>query len=689
MIENQLLNKLNAFHWHILIFTHIRVHYGRIGTRPHKTFWLLLAIFMRQMTTDELRSAYLEFFRSKGHAIISGAPLVPENDPTVLFTTAGMHPLVPYLMGEKHPAGTRLTDVQRCVRTQDIDEVGDNSHLTLFEMLGNWSLGDYFKQGAIEMSFEFLTKVLEIPIEKLAVTCFEGDTDAPRDEESAGIWEKCGIPRERIGFLPKAKNWWGPAGVTGPCGPDTEMFYWVGNSDLPPAGSNPANDDPNWMEIWNDVFMQYNKNEEGKFIPLTQQNVDTGMGLERVAAVLQGVSNVYETDLMAPILAKVQKMSHVISSRIIHVSDDPNHPSKSEDATKFWNVEKPRNERIIVDHLKAATFMIADGVHPSNVDQGYVLRRIIRRAIRSARNNGIDYNGNFSTEVAAEVIAQYGNVYEKLKIKSNEIFQTLSNEELQFGKTIEEGMKRFSKVVSEVKGKKIDGLTAFHLYDTYGFPIELTKELAHENKLDVDIEGFKKAFEAHQTLSRAGAEQKFKGGLADNSAETTKLHTATHLLNAALHRVLGNHIGQKGSNITAERLRFDFNHTDKMTPEQIAEVEQLVNEAIKADLPVTYHVTTVDGAKEEGAIGVFDDRYGSEVKVYVMGDSEAKNAGSGKVGDGAVFSKEICGGPHVARTGMLGGFKIQKEESSSAGVRRIKAVVSGGPAEIMVAIERK
>jgi alanyl-tRNA synthetase len=619
---------------------------------------------MKTLSTDELRKAYLDFFASHGHAIIPGAPLVPENDPTVLFTTAGMHPLVPYLMGEKHPAGTRLTDVQRCIRTGDIDEVGDNSHLTLFEMLGNWSLGDYFKEGAIQMSFEFLTKVLEIPLEKLAVTCFEGDDVAPRDEESAGIWEKCGMPRERIGFLPKAKNWWGPAGMTGPCGPDTEMFYWVGASELPPPGSNPATDDPNWMEIWNDVFMQYNKQEDGTFVPLAQQNVDTGMGLERVAAVLQGVKNVYETDRMKKVMEKVRE----------------------------WGVgggelERTRHERIITDHTKAATFMIADGVKPGNVDQSYVLRRVIRRAIRSARTLGIESNGSFTPTIAEEVIRQYGHVYNHVKTKEKEILAILSHEEQQFGKTLQEGLKRFSSVVSSLEGKEIDGVTAFHLYDTYGFPFEVTKEMATEQGLTVDENGFKAAFEAHQNLSRAGAEQKFKGGLADNSADTTKLHTATHLLNAALHRVLGNQIGQKGSNITAERLRFDFNYDGKMTPEQIAEVEQLVNEAIIADLPIGYHLTSVDGAKAEGAIGVFDDRYGSEVKVYVMGKQDSKTAGTGKIGDGDVFSKEICGGPHVSHTGLLGTFKIQKEESSSAGVRRIKAVLSGGPAEIEVAGE--
>jgi alanyl-tRNA synthetase len=598
---------------------------------------------MPPVLTDEIRQAYLDFFRDRhGHAVIKGAPLVPENDPTVLFTTAGMHPLVPYLLGEPHPAGNRLVDVQRCVRTQDIDEVGDSSHLTMFEMLGNWSLGDYFKEGAISMSFEFLTKVLQIPVSKLAVTCFEGDKDAPKDTESAGIWKKMGIPEERIGFLPKAKNWWGPAGMTGPCGPDTEMFYWVGKGE--PHG-NPAVNDPDWMEIWNDVFMQYNKQADGTFVPLAQQNVDTGMGLERVAAVMQNVSNVYETDRFAPIMETVRKLAD------------------SEDREK-------RHSRIITDHLKAASFIIADGITPGNVDQGYVLRRIIRRAIRSARQLKIEHDGNFAPTIADAVITQYGNAYPHVAARAVHIKEVLSAEEQQFSKTLKEGMKHFERVI-EGAGKTINGQDAFHLYDTYGFPLELTREMAAEKGLNVDEAAFTKAFEEHQALSRAGAEQKFKGGLADHSGETTKLHTATHLLNAALRRVLGDHVFQKGSNITAERLRFDFSHPDKMTPEQIAEVEKLVNEAIKADYPVSYHVTTVEGAKKEGAIGVFDDRYAADVKVYVMGN----------------FSKEICGGPHVSRTGVLGSFKIQKEESSSSGVRRIKAVVSGGPEQIEVAKE--
>lgn len=642
---------------------------------------------MKALSTDALRDAYIDFFVKKhGHAEIRGANLIPENDPTVLFTTAGMHPLVPYLLGEKHPKGTRLVDVQRCVRTIDIEEVGDASHLTFFEMLGNWSLGDYFKEGAIRMSFQFLTEVLEIPVNMLAVSCFEGDKDAPRDKESARYWKDIGIPEERIGFLPKAKNWWGPAGHTGPCGPDTEMFYWIGPTELPPPGSNPANDEKNWLEIWNDVFMEYerrevkdakdSKDEKGQrytFEPLRQKNVDTGMGLERVAQVLQGVASVYETDRMEPIV-------RAVSCQLL--------ASSSEDK------QTTRHTRIIVDHLRAATFIIGDGVEPSNVDRGYVLRRLIRRAIRSARQLDIEQTGQFTPMIAKEVVAQYGHVYCSLKNNEQKICSILQREEEQFGRTLQEGLKHFTRAVSTLRQAQgdtpniIPGPIAFHLYDTYGFPLELTKEIAAEEGRTVDEKGFAEAFEEHQKLSRTGAEKKFAGGLADHSAETTKLHTATHLLNAALRKVLGPHVQQKGSNITAERLRFDFNHPDKMTPEQIKEVESIVNEAITADLPIAYHCTTVDGAKKEGAIGVFDERYGTEVKVYVVGPAQCTHAQPCQAElCRSPFSIEICGGPHVARTGMLGTFKIHKEEAVAAGVRRIKAIVSGGPTEIDVARE--
>lgn len=618
---------------------------------------------MPPRSTAEIRQAYLDFFsRKHGHAVIKGASLIPENDPTVLFTTAGMHPLVPYLMGEKHPAGKRLTDVQLCVRTQDIDEVGDASHLTCFEMLGNWSLGDYFKEGAIQMSYEFLTKILEINPKFLAVSCFGGDErfpSVPRDDEAAAIWKSVGMPTERIGFirggmLESENNWWGPAGKMGPCGPDTEMFFWIGVGE--PHG-NPAENSKDWMEIWNDVFMQYFKKEDGTFEPLKQQNVDTGMGLERTAAVMQGASNVYEIDVMKPIFEAV-----------IGATGAPHRGAPTDDVVI-------RHARIITDHIKAATFIIADGAFPSNVDQGYVLRKLIRRAIRSGRQLGIEHA--FCAEIAAVVLEQYGAAYPHIQQKEVEIRGALSKEEEQFGKTLREGLKHFEKNATGSSGSVIDGITAFHLYDTYGFPLELTKEMAAERGLKVDEVGFAKAFEEHQALSRAGASQRFAGGLADHSATTTKLHTATHLLNAALRKVLGDHVFQKGSNITAERLRFDFSHGEKMTKEQLIEVERLVNEAIKADLPVSFRVMSVEEAKKENAIGVFGERYGEEVKVYTVGDGSN------------VFSIEICGGPHVARTGMIGSFKIQKEESSSAGVRRIKATIAGGAAEIETAGEQK
>ena len=538
---------------------------------------------MSPRTTAEIRQAYLDFYKSKGHAVIPGASLVPENDPTVLFTTAGMHPLVPYLLGQAHPMGKRVCNVQLCVRTQDIDEVGDASHLTMFEMLGRWSMGDYFKEGAISMSHEFITGVLGIPKEKFAVTCFEGDNDAPRDEESAGIWKEIGVTSERIGFLPKAKNWWGPAGQTGPCGPDTEMFYWVGNTPLPPAGSNPATDDPSWLEIGNDVLMQYDKQADGTFKPLVQTNLDEGLGLERLACVLQGVKSVYDTDAFKPMLDAVFQK------------------------TSTPREQGMRDARIIVDHLKAASFIIADGVRPSNVDQGYVLRRLIRRAIRSARKLEITSLAGFSASMADVVRAQYGAFYTQLERQKTTIIDVLNKEEEAFMKTLADGTKHFQKT-AEKSGPVIAGVDAFHLYDTYGFPIEMTREMASEHGKTIDEEGFTKAFEEHQAKSRAGAEKKFSGGLADHSAETTKLHTATHLLNAALRTVLGEHISQKGSNITAERLRFDFNHAEKMTPEQIRQVEDLVNEAIKADAPISYAVMTVDEAKAMGAIGVFGDK---------------------------------------------------------------------------------
>ncbi|MBO7328321.1 MAG: alanine--tRNA ligase [Lentisphaeria bacterium] len=589
------------------------------------------------LTANELRRKYIEFFKSNGHAEIKSASLIPDNDPTCLFTTAGMHPLVPYLQGAKHPAGRRLTDCQKCIRTGDIDEVGDAVHLTFFEMLGNWSLGDYFKEEAINFSFNFLTKELGIPLSQLAVTVFAGDADCPFDEEAWNIWHNLGIPAERIAKLGKKDNWWGPAGTTGPCGPDTEMFYWTGPVPAPEV-FDPAN--KLWVEIWNDVFMQYNKNAEGKFEPLSQRNVDTGMGLERITAVLQGKPSCYETEVFASLFAELDAIRGV-----------PGIPAD----------QRSSSERIIVDHLRAATFIIGDGITPGRVDQPYVLRRLIRRAIREGRKIGI--TSEFASRIAKRVIEQWGEFYPELQNNAEMIVSELEREEKQFAAALEHGTKEFQKLIDRVPAhitqKVISGKNAFNLYETYGFPLELTVEMAKEQGFKVDIDGFQAAYAKHQELSRAGAEQKFKGGLADHSEETAKLHSATHLLHAALRKVLGTHVEQRGSNITAERLRFDFSHPDKMTPEQLKEVETIVNDAINRKLPVVCEEMSVEDARNSGAMGLFGDKYGEVVKVYTMGD----------------VSKEICGGPHAENTGDLEAFKILKEESSSRGVRRIKAVI--------------
>lgn len=588
------------------------------------------------MKANDLRKKYIEFFKSKGHHEIKSAPLVPENDPTCLFTTAGMHPLVPYLMGEKHPLGKRLCNYQKCVRTGDIDEVGDPVHLTFFEMLGNWSLGDYFKEDAIKFSFEFLTSPdwLNIPLEKLAFTVFAGDENCPFDAESYELWLSLGVPAERIAKLDKKNNWWGPAGQTGPCGPDTEMFYWSGD------GAAPTVYDPDeklWVEIWNNVFIQYNKNAEGKYELLAHQNVDTGMGLERVTAALQGKSSCYDTEIFQPIFTRLDQLRGI---------DTPQSRGDS--------------ERIIADHSRAAVFIIGDDITPGKVDQAYVLRRLIRRAVREGRKLGLT---NFMPAIAQVVIDSFGDVYPELKNRAAVILEELQVEEKQFNVTLENGTREFEKLIAKVPPhvtkKSISGKNAFFLYETYGFPIELTEEMAHENGFSVNHEDFWKAYEKHQELSRQGAEGKFKGGLADNSQETAKLHTATHLLQAALRKVLGEQVEQRGSNITAERLRFDFTHNEKVAPEQLAEVEKLVNEAIQAGIPIDCQEMAFEEAKEKGAIGLFGDRYGERVKVYTVGE----------------FSKEVCGGPHTDNTAKLGEFKIQKEESSSRGVRRIKAVL--------------
>ncbi|MDD3334665.1 MAG: alanine--tRNA ligase [Eubacteriales bacterium] len=594
---------------------------------------------MKTYQSAELRSMFLKFFQDHGHAVISSASVIPENDPTVLFTTAGMHPLVPYLMGAKHPAGHRLTDVQKCVRTGDIEDVGDFSHLTFFEMLGNWSLGDYFKKEMIPWSWEFLTseKYLGLPKDKLAFSVFAGDDDCPRDDESAQLWRDCGVSDDHIFFLPKENNWWGPAGVTGPCGPDTEMFIIT---DKEPCGPDcsPACSCGRYLEIWNDVFMQYNKKADGTFEPLAQKNVDTGMGLERTICVLNGKKSVYETDLFANILGKIAELS------------GKTYGSDAETTKAF---------RIIGDHMRTSTFIMGDdrGVSPSNVDQGYVLRRLIRRAVRYGMDIGMP--DGFTGEIAKVIIDQYQTVYPELKRNQHFVVEQLALEETRFAKTLKQGNKEFEKLIAKVENQQIDGESAFHLYDTFGFPVEMTQELAKEKGLTVDMNGFHECFKKHQATSQAGAEQRFKGGLADHSAQTARLHTATHLLHAALRHVLGDEVAQKGSNITAERLRFDFSFGRKMTKEEIAEAEKLVNEYIAAAADITCEEMTVPEAKAAGAIGLFESKYGEQVKVYTMGS----------------YSKEICGGPHAHNTGDLKSFKILKEESSSAGVRRIKAVI--------------
>ena len=593
---------------------------------------------MKKLTSEQLRSTYLNYFAENGHTIIPSASLIPENDPSVLFTTAGMHPLVPYLLGEKHPAGNRLTDVQKCVRTGDIEEVGDLSHLTFFEMLGNWSLGDYFNEQAIKWSYKFLTgeEYLAIPVEKLAVTVFAGDDDAPRDESSAKVWKECGIPEDRIYYLPKNNNWW-IAGKTGPCGPDTEMFIV---RDVPPCGEHcdPSCDCGRFLEIWNNVFMQFYRNEDGTYSKLSQKNVDTGMGLERTLCTINGVQSVYDTDLFEAARAKIEELT----------------------GKKYGdNEEDTRAFRIVLDHIRTATFMLGDyrGVVPSNVDQGYILRRLIRRAIRFGKALGLQH-GKLA-EIAACYVEKYKDVYPELKQNESKIYSELVKEEDKFGKALEEGLKEFNKVVTHIPGDVFPGKTAFRLYETYGFPLEMTEELAKEKGFSLDKAGYDAALSEHQKKSAVGAEQKFKGGLADTGEATARLHTATHLMQAALRKVLDPSVSQRGSNITTERLRFDFNFPRPMTAEEIKKVEDLVNEAIKADVPVTMEEMTVDEAKAQGAIGLFENKYGDKVKVYTMGD----------------YSKEICGGPHAKHTGELGTFKIVKEQSSSSGVRRIKAVL--------------
>ena len=585
------------------------------------------------ISSEILKKKYLEFFQEKGHKVIANASLIPENDPTALFISAGMHPLVPYLLGQPHPSGKRLVNVQKCLRTSDIDEVGDSFHLSFFEMLGNWSLGDYFKQDSIRWSYEFLTSEewLNIDPERLYYTVFAGDDESPRDVESAHVWMELGVPEEKIFYLPKKDNWWGPVGITGPCGPDTEIFYDTGKEacgdDCQPGCSCGK-----YCEIWNNVFMEFNKTPDGKYVPLKQKNVDTGMGVERTTAVLQGKDNAYETGIFKQLIDKVKELA-----------------SLEEIAEN-----QVRSIRVIVEHARAATFLLAEGIVPLNVEQGYVLRRMIRKAIRHGKLLGIE-NESLST-LAKTTIDSYPD-YPHLKSNEENIISELEKEYKKFNNTLSKGLNRFNRIAR--KEKKISGKDAFLLYQSFGFPIEITKELGIENDIPVDVEGFYEEFEKHQKVSRASATKRFGSGLADKSAQTVKLHTATHLLNEALRKVLEEDIVQKGSNITPERLRFDFNYHRKLTKEELKAVEDEVNKQIQKGIAIRKIETTFEEAKKMGAQAVFEHRYGDKVSVYIIGN----------------YSLEVCSGPHVENTGELGHFKIKKERSISAGVRRIRAVL--------------
>lgn len=586
------------------------------------------------MNTKELKQRYWRFFEQHDHRRIPSAPLAPENDPTVLFTTAGMHPLVPFLLGEPHPLGKRLVNVQKCIRTNDIEEVGDSSHLTFFEMLGNWSLGDYFKEQSLSWSYEFLVRELSIDPSRLAVTVFAGDENAPRDEVSAGVWRSLGIPESSIYFLPRSDNWWGPVGTTGPCGPDSEIFYDTGRPDHP--GCGPGCACGKWFEIWNNVFMEYTRLPDGSYQKLQQANVDTGMGVERTVAVLQGKDDVFEVDSLSPLVSAVEELSG-----------------------KSYG-DNPAPFRIIADHVRAATMAMGDEVMPSNVEAGYVVRRLIRRAVRHARNLGI--RENFCAALADVAIGLFSDAYPELAARRERILEELSAEENRFKSTLERGLRESQKVIEAALARyetRIGGTEAFRLFETYGFPLELTVEIAGENGLAVDSEGFASAYEQHKELSRRSSEGHFSGGLAERTTETTRLHTASHLLQAALRHVLGPGVHQMGSNITSERLRFDFSHPTRLSDDELAEVERLVNEQIARDLSVGMEMMSLQQAQQSGALAFFGEKYGDQVKVYTIGD----------------FSKEVCGGPHVSHTGELGHFRITKQEAVKQGVRRIRAVV--------------
>jgi len=582
------------------------------------------------MNSRDLIKKYFDFFASRGHSIIPSAPLVPENDPSVLFTTAGMHPLVPFLLGEEHPAGKRLVDVQLCLRTDDIDEVGDTYHHTFFEMLGNWSLGDYWKKDAISWSYEFLTKELGLDANKLWVTCFEGDSDAPKDTDSASIWKSVGIPSDRIVFLPKKDNWWGPAGETGPCGPDSEMFFDV-SGESHGKGCMPGDNCGRFIEVWNDVFMQYNKTKDGKFESLKNKNVDTGMGVDRTTATLLGLDDNYKVeDLWGDIISSIETVSK----------------KKYDDDKKSF--------RIIADHIRASVFILSEGVIPSNKERGYVLRRLLRRSVRYGKILGIE--GPFLKNIASAAVGVYGKYYPRISKASKDIYSQIEDEETKFARTLSRGLKEIEKL------DVLDGKVAFFLYESYGFPLELTEEIAKDRGQKVDKDEFKKQFEKHKELSRTASSGMFKGGLVDKSEEVTKLHTTTHLLHAALRKVLGEHVSQKGSNITAERLRFDFSHQEKLSDEEVKKVEELVNGVIKKDLPVTLVTESLDDAISEGALHFFAEKYGENVKVYTVGDPK-----------GDYFSKEVCGGPHVAHTAEIGRVKIIKQEKVGSGIVRLYA----------------
>lgn len=592
---------------------------------------------MKRLTAQELRSKWLEFFKSKNHTIIPSASLVPENDPSVLFTMAGMFPLVPYLMGQEHPGGVRVANVQKCIRTIDIDEVGDDTHLTFFEMLGNWSFGDYFKKEAIEWSYEFLTDEawLGIPLDRLAFSVFAGDETAPYDEESYEHWKRLGIAPERIAKLPKEDNWW-IAGLTGPCGPDTEMFYWIDDGTPAPSNFQETKDDNRWVEIWNDVFMQYEKKADGSLVPLEKQNVDTGMGLDRVIAVLNGHASVYDSEFFKGMFEVIGRDQTILSG------------------------DELREARIIVDHVRASVFIAGDGVQPSNKERGYILRRLLRRAMVYARR--LNLSEHWLKSLIGKVMEEYNEAYPELVTNSAQIFDALETEQQKFGKTLEKGLKEFSKLFE--KQGSLSGTDAFNLYQTYGFPLELTEELAQAAGQEVNKEEFEAGFKQHQDLSRTASAGTFKGGLADHSDIVVRYHTATHLMHKALRDVLGPEVWQKGSNITAERTRFDFTYPQKMTDEQKKQVEDLVNKWIQADAVMKQEMMPLEKARELGAIGLFGEKYADTVSIYTATDK-----------DGNVISREFCGGPHVEHTGVIGKFRIAKEEAVSAGVRRIKAVI--------------